>query len=302
MALVRGAANFATHGNIPIKWSPLLIPTLDANVQSAKTHNRIHESEISMGGDIVRINQPPSFNSFNYLVDSPISWQLGTEKYIDLVIDQFLYNAVRIDVVDEAQSMFNVDSMYADRLEVSLATAIDRILINKAADGASALTTFGSPNTGQALGLNADNINAFLIDLVTRFKENRASSVDGTLPCMLITPSIYAQMLKFVSDKTMFSALRSDPSESLSNGFTMGDMEFRVSTNIDLVPATATTDSYYKLYAAYKYALTFAVGIQYSDKVETFQDYMAKGRRMLTVFGSRVTNPEAVAAIFCKTN
>jgi hypothetical protein len=294
MAFTRGEANFAAHGFIPVKFSPKVLAILDKKTAAVECVNRDWEGEISDSGDIVRIRSISPVPVSSYTVDSSITYSTLSELYTDLVIDQQIYGAYKVDYVDATQTDLDVMEMGAERVEVSIRNNVDTNLTAKMVAGVSMQTTMGAPSSGSVIKLTAPDIADAYTDQYQLLQESNATFLTGEMPFTIVTPAVYALMKKSKLLNIGVTSYNGEPIDEFQ-GF-----QVKVSTNTVLNAASGGNDDYVAIISGYKFATTFALQINAEEMIEPLQTYFAKGRRFLVVWGALVTHPTGLGKMIVK--
>jgi hypothetical protein len=298
MAFTRGAANFATHGNVPILFSQSSLAILDKEVVALDCVNQDYEWEMQNGGDILRIRDFGGFSATvrDHTVGNTITYEDVTEDYVDLVIDQFKYTAIRLDYIDEQQSDLPVMAEYGERAGISMRNTIDSFLLTTMAAGAPASNTFGGTAAGQVLTLTPDNIYDYCVEFETRLKESNAHGLGGK-PYLIVPPKVEGLMRK--SGQLTHATAKGD--EVIKSGVVgeFGGFDVKRTTNLEYQASASGTEAYFNLLFGYKQATQFAMQFNFADQVK-LTDRLADGKRTACVYGALVTLPNALGRAIVK--
>jgi len=297
MVLSRGSATKGTRSFIPIVFSRMVLDILDKSTVAVDCVSKDYEGEFSEG-DLVTIRDfgATSIAVGDHTVDSTITYGLTAEQSQDMLIDQLKYTAFRLDYVDTKQSDLDLMEGNKERAAIALRDTIDSFLLSTMAAGAPALNTIGATTVGSVITLDASNIFAFFNDMYTLLEESNATSLGGT-PFAIVPPAVMGVIRK--SDQLVHATASGDA--VVRNGFQGNFAQFMVkqSTNVPYNAAGTGTEPYWNILFGYKKATQFAMQINVLEDLK-LQTTFADASRMLAVYGSKVTLPNALGRAIVK--
>jgi hypothetical protein len=306
-AVTNVAANPAYTGIfIPAIWAGKLIERFyDATVLAAIA-NTDYSGLIKNQGDTVHIRTAPTLTINDYEADQEIAVERPSSNLVDLVIDQGRYFAAILDDVMDVQADLNLMSMWADDASEQMKINVDTYVLGTLAAGVDA------DNIGATAGRLSENIDlgadAAPLALVARNAgAGEVEIVDAILRLgqtldeqnipengrWLILPSWAVAMIK--RSELRDASLTGDGTTMLRNG-RLGMIDRFTLYASNLLPFDGDDSAHY-IFAGHSHGLTFASQL---TKVETMRSERTFGNilRGLQVFGSKVTDGTAIAALY----
>ncbi len=304
---------------IPAVWSSKFLQKFYAASTFADVSNTDWEGEISSQGDKVIIHTAPTIATRNYVVGTPLTYDVPTPNTQELVIDKGRYFGFKLSDVLAYQAQPNLlDTFSADAAE-SMRTAIDSTCwyntFSSAAaanKGATAGARSGSYNLGTdtvPVALDKTNVLEKILQMASVLDEQNVPESDRWL---VLDP--FTRSLLFQSDlaKVDFTG---DASSPVRNGLIGTIDRFKTYVTNHLPRAVAGTATPWLsgngeensitsmsnlkrrvIIAGHKSALTFASQFTKMEQVRNptdFGDYV----RSLKVYGYKCVNPVAITVL-----
>lgn len=316
---------------IPEVWSARLLEHLDNTHVYAALLNRDYEGEIRGMGDTVHINQIGDITIYDYDgSDLPDPENLdGTQQ--DLVIDQGKAFNLQIKDIDNIQSCPKLMDKAIERAAYKMNDDIDAYLGLLLAGGVAAANVIGS--VASPVSLTSSTAYTNLVDLGTKLSE---ANVPQEGRWAVLTPAVYGLLLK--DDR--FVSYGTDPNrDALQNGRVgrAAGFEIYVSNNAphtykltaDTVinnsktyyiknattgvfakvgtPKLADIATYYEQQTARQVLAGSELAGTFAEQLVEIEAYrreknFADGVKGLDVYGAKVVQPKALAALLCTTS
>jgi hypothetical protein len=301
---------------IPAIWSAKMNAKFYAASTFADCANTNWEGEISGMGDKVIINDRPSLTVSNYVVGTPLTYQVPTPSTQELNIDKGKYWAFQVNDVLEYQAKPNLMDTFSEDAAEQMRTTIDSqcwygVFTGSAAanKGATAGAKSASYNMGTDLApvtLTSANVLAQVLAMASVLDEQ---NIPATERWLVIDPATRGLLFQSELAKAYSTG---DSTSPVRNGLIGTIDRFKVYVSNQLPRAVSGTNTPWLsgdgsensvtstsglkrrvLVAGHMCALTFASQITKTETVRNptdFGDYV----RGLNVFGFKVVKPEAL--------
>lgn len=268
----------ALENFIPEKWSASLLVQLRKALVHAALVNRDYEGDIRNAGDTVRINELGSVTVGDYTKNSTVSWQRMDSAQKSLLIDQAKYFAVKLDDIDQAQSMPKLMDGIMSEAAYAIADTVDAHL-------AGLYSAAG--NTVSALTVTAGNVILNVSNM--QLKLDEANVPTGGR--FLIIPPWYNQHLVLAASGAVSATATVKVMDNglILNGYVGQFMGFNVlmSNNVN------NNATVWNIMAFNRSAITHAAQIAKVEAVR-IEDGFQDGVKGLYLYGSKVVRPAAM--------
>ncbi len=309
----------------PMLWSRKMTTKFYVDNQMTEVFNSDYEGELKNQGDSVRIRTAPSLSISDYVIGNPLSYEVPTPIYQDLLVDKGKSFAFQVSDVLEAQADIDLMNMFmedaAKQLKISIADeAYNNIFVGTSP--AAATRPCAAKNQGSNAGVKSGaltlGVDATPIatstpsNLLTLILQMGAALDEQNVPndgrWLLLTP--YDRQILMQTDLGK-SYLTGDSSSIIRTGkigmidrFTVyvsnalprgASGKAWVSGQTD--PATGATYSgaaaRRMVVAGTKHAATFANQVNKTETVRNPNDFgdLVRG---LSIYGRKVVSPDAL--------
>ena len=290
---------------IPEVWSTKLVTKLYEATVLGDIANTDYEGEISAYGDKVYIRTVPDITISDYNKGQDLTYETPESDSVELRIDRGKFFAFGVDSVDKFQSDLDLLNDWSRDASEQMKLAIDRDVLGSiygdadaANQGAAAGKLSGDINlgaTGAPVGLTADNVIDYIVDLGTVLDEQNVPE-EGR---WLVLPSWMNGLIKKSDIKD--ASMMGDGTSALRNG-RIGMIDRFTCYRSNLVAQSTETggSSSVKashIVAGHKMALTFASQMTEMDTMKNPKRF-GELVRGLNVFGFEVIKPEALATLY----
>jgi len=206
MAFTRGAANLATHGIIPVKYSEEFVAMLETcTPELALAGISFTDKQLSQSGDIVVIPKLGSFTAATYTIDGDITYGTLPDTTVNVPVDQYQYIAYRLDYVDEKQAgNKNIFGAYAPVEAKAIRESVASYIAGKVLAGAPAGNTL-AVSESYANATPTALMNA-MVGLRAAFARSKGLNSGGDLEAgairVCVPPRVYELLERFTAAKT----------------------------------------------------------------------------------------------------
>lgn len=269
--------------NIPEIFSPILLEALNSRLAYSALFNQDYQGSVTYGNKVNILSLDP-VTVGNYVVDTPIDYQLLSDSKQELDINQQKYFAISLDDIDEIQSNADLMGAMARNASYQLQKTIDGFLATTASAGAGIVSGLGT--TSVPLAINSANVKKTLLTIGRKMDEALVPRAGRVIivPPWFVEKIVLAGILEATNN-----------SEMLLNGYAgrYGGFDIYMSTNVP-----NTTGAKWQILAGTSIAGTMAVQL---SKVETIrlETHFADALRGLAVYGSKITRPTTLAKAIC---
>jgi len=171
---------------IPELWANESVAILVENMVIANLIHRDFSPLIANFGDIVHTRKPAEFTAVRKTNADNVTIQDASATDIQVPLDQHFHTSFKIKDGEESKSFKQLSDEYLRPAVLSLATAIDKVLLGES-------HSFLANGEGIASGLTSSNIKAAIIDTRKRMNINKAYEGARNL---ILTPNTEAEALK----------------------------------------------------------------------------------------------------------
>lgn len=264
---------------IPEFWSQELNLALRKTFVGLSIINQDYSGEIQRAGDTVHINRPNAITVNNYVIGTPITYEIPTSTQSDLVIDQQKYFGFQVDDIEEVQSNVALVPTYITEANEGMSNEVDIHIFGKYVDAAAS-------NIITKLTLDPTNIYSKIAEAERRLSANNVS-LNGRW--MVLSPFEVEHLVQ--ADKIVRSTPLGDL--TVTNGWVGTVLGFNIfmSNNLSVVNDGAN-DVRHCLYGT-NAAITFAMQLTEMEALRS-RDQFADDVRGLMVYGSLTIKPEAL--------
>ena len=269
--------------NIPEIFSPILLEALNSRLAYSALFNQDYQGSVTYGNKVNILSLDP-VTVGNYVVDTPIDYQLLSDSKQELDINQQKYFAISLDDIDEIQSNADLMGAMARNASYQLQKTIDGFLATTASAGAGIVSGLGT--TSVPLAINSANVKKTLLTIGRKMDEALVPRAGRVIivPPWFVEKIVLAGILEATNN-----------SEMLLNGYAgrYGGFDIYMATNVP-----NTTGAKWQILAGTSIAGTMAVQL---SKVETIrlETHFADALRGLAVYGSKITRPTTLAKAIC---
>lgn len=274
---------------IPEVWSARLLNALEKSHIATNLVNRDYEGMIRQQGDTVHINSIGAITVSDYTrnedMDDP---QVLTTTAQTLEITQAKSFNFAIDDVDKAQAAGGVMDTAMSRAAYALNDASDAYLLRIIAEGVAAKNVIGDTT---AVALTVENVYENMVKLRTVLDK---ANVPVANRSVVVPPEVYALLL--MDDRFVKASDSGTANAVLLNGEVGNVAGFKVYMSNNAVFDSAA--STFTITAQVPYATTFAEQIV-STEAYRMEKRFSDGVKGLHVYGAKVTDGDAIAALKC---
>lgn len=298
MAFTRGSANKGTRDYVNTIFSAKIISKLDHQFGVMDCVNTDWEPEIANSGDLVtipKVGADAAWQSYNPDVTS-ITYRSLTEDSVDLVIDQFKYDAFKLDYIDEQQSYIDAAEMGAERVGITGRETVEAHLLTGLQASAEAANIIGAATAGSVVQLTPDNVHHVLTDAYTLLSESKAFGATEQTPWLLVPPRVVGVMKK--SGQATQATAQGDETVRKGVLFEFAGFHIKQVTNLGLTPASGGNDAHFAVMAGVNLAYTFAMQTNLTEDI-VLESQFGKGFRALMAYGSVAVNPGGLVKLIC---
>lgn len=274
---------------IPELWSARLLYALEKSHIATNLVNRNYEGMISQQGDTVHINSIGAITVSDYTRNTDMADpQVLTTDDQTLVISQAKAFNFTVDDVDKVQTAGDLMDTAMGRAAYALNDVSDSYLLGVIAAGVATGNVIGST---AAVALTAANVYENMVKLRTVLDK---ANVPVAGRSVVVPPEVYALLLmddRFVkaSDSGTANAVLLNGEVGRVAGFTV-----YMSNNVVYDSGAST----FTVTAQVPYATTYAEQIV-STEAYRMEKRFADGVKGLHVYGAKVTDGNAIAALKC---
>jgi hypothetical protein len=336
MSTITAAANYPVAA--PFNTSPAYSGTFIPAVWSAKLNAKFYaasvfgeisntdwEGEISSMGDKVIINTAPTLTVSDYVVGTPLLYQVPTPDTTELNIDKGKYFAFQIADVLEYQAkpalmdMFSTDAGEQMRIAMdstilynTFGTASNVAVANKGSTAGRNSGAYDLGTEGTPVALTKDNVLQKILELASVLDEQNVPESDRWL---LIDPFTRSLLLQSSLAQAQWMG---DSVSGVRNGkiggidrfavYVTNQLPYMAASGTNWVSAvgnetsvTGTTNASKRrmIRAGHKSAITFASQITKMETVRNPNDF-GDFIRSLNVYGYKTVKPDAQAVLIAK--
>ena len=311
------ATNPAYSGTfIPAIWSAKMNAKFYAASVFGDIANTNWEGDISGQGDKVIINDVPTITVQNYVVGTPLTYQVPTPSTQELNIDKGKYFAFQVNDVLEYQSKPNLIDVFSQDAAQQMRVAIDSTVLYNTFSGAAAANkgaTAGAKSGSYNLGtddtpvaLTGANVLAQVLAMASVLDEQNVPDSDRWLVIDPVTRGLLLQ------SPLAQAYITGDSTSPVRNGLIGQIDRFKIYLSNQLPKAVTGTDSPWLsgdgsensitstgdvkrriLMAGHKSAITFASQITKMETVRNTTDF-GDFIRSLNVYGYKVVKPQSL--------
>lgn len=271
---------------IPELWSARLLYALEKSHIATNLVNRNYEGIITQQGDTVHINSIGAITVSNYTRNTDMADpQVLTTTDQILEISQAKAFNFTIDDVDKAQAAGDTMDTAMERAAYALNDVSDAYLLGVIAAGVDTGNIIGASS---AVALTAANVYENIVKLRTVLDK---ANVPVSGRSVVVPPEVYALLLL---DDRFLKVSDSVSTDTLLNGQVGRVAGFDVFMSNNVVVSEST----FTVTAQIPYATTYAEQIV-STEAYRMEKRFADGVKGLHVYGAKVTDGKAIAALKC---
>lgn len=271
---------------IPELWSARLLYALEKSHIATNLVNRNYEGIINQQGDTVHINSIGAITVSDYTRNTDMAApQVLTTTDQVLEISQAKAFNFTIDDVDKAQAAGDTMDTAMERAAYALNDVSDAYLLGVIAAGADTGNIIGASS---AVALTAANVYENIVKLRTVLDK---ANVPVSGRSVVVPPEVYALLLL---DDRFLKVSDSVSTDTLLNGQVGRVAGFDVFMSNNVVVSEST----FTVTAQVPYATTYAEQIV-STEAYRMEKRFADGVKGLHVYGAKVTDGKAIAALKC---
>ena len=290
---------------IPALYSKKVLRRFLAETVFQDICNRDYEGEIKKYGDTVYIRKDPAITVNDYTIGAALTYEAPHDDAVALEINKAKYTAFKVDDIDRAQSDVDLLNMYAKNTKQEIAIKVDQDVLTYMATGAAA-GNYGATAgvisgnidlgaSGAPEAITADNAITYLVQLNQVLSEQNVPE-EGRF---VVVPAWFRTLLKTGDLKS--ADITGDATGVIRTGLIgkIDNLSVYVNNNIYSVTDGTTSRKAYYVIAGTKEACTFAAQIDKSDQLQiptSFGVYW----RTLFVWGRLITQPKALAVLYCE--
>ena len=271
---------------IPELWSARLLYALEKSHIATNLVNRNYEGIINQQGDTVHINSIGAITVSDYTRNTDMAApQVLTTTDQVLEISQAKAFNFTIDDVDKAQAAGDTMDTAMGRAAYALNDVSDAYLLGVIAAGVDTGNIIGASS---AVALTAANVYENIVKLRTVLDK---ANVPVSGRSVVVPPEVYALLLL---DDRFLKVSDSVSTDTLLNGQVGRVAGFDVFMSNNVVVSEST----FTVTAQIPYAITYAEQIV-STEAYRMEKRFADGVKGLHVYGAKVTDGKAIAALKC---
>ena len=271
---------------IPELWSARLLYALEKSHIATNLVNRNYEGIINQQGDTVHINSIGAITVSDYTRNTDMAApQVLTTTDQVLEISQAKAFNFTIDDVDKAQAAGDTMDTAMERAAYALNDVSDAYLLGVIAAGVDTGNIIGASS---AVALTAANVYENIVKLRTVLDK---ANVPVSGRSVVVPPEVYALLLL---DDRFLKVSDSVSTDTLLNGQVGRVAGFDVFMSNNVVVSEST----FTVTAQIPYATTYAEQIV-STEAYRMEKRFADGVKGLHVYGAKVTDGKAIAALKC---
>lgn len=272
---------------IPKLWSARLLYALEKSHIATNLVNRNYEGMITQQGDTVHINSIGAITVSDYTRNTDMNdpQVLETTDQILEITQAKAFNFT-LDDVDKAQAAGDIMDTAMGRAAYALNDVSDAYLLGVIAAGVASGNIIGSDS---AVALSSTNVYENIVKLRTVLDK---ANVPAEGRSIVIPPEVYALLL--LDDRFVKASDGGTANDALLNGEVGRVAGFRAYMSNNVVNSSGT----FTVTAQVPYATTYAEQIV-STEAYRLEKRFADGVKGLHVYGAKVTDGKAIAALKC---
>jgi N4-gp56 family major capsid protein len=275
---------------IPEFWSDKLFVRLRKSLVFGGVVNRDYEGVIKQMGDTVKINELGPVTVSPYTKGATLSYENLDSAQKQLVIDQASHFAFKIDDIDEAQSNPKLMNGAMDEAAYGIANTIDTFLAGLYTHaGCLDATNMGSSSS--PISVSSGNVILVLSYAGRRMSEKNVPEGNRF---MIIPPWLHQKLLLAEVGGISATAVPKVFSDNMITSGYVGDaLGFRLLLSNNVQNSASNVSA---VMALNRTAITYAGQVAEIEAIR-LQTTFANAARGLYLYGGKVTQPDALAAL-----